>query len=177
MNASDIRIAPGQVSAYDLLNTDSYLVSNWPRTSDMSPSIQWSAAQPDKPLEREEVASLGIGGGGFYGKYSGTFNIFRATPLMRQYLFETIMQSKPIAPVTVYMQTSQAAFEDTEFQVLYGEIQRVDYVRFNDEHFHTIQYEFRRGTVVENNILLLGNGTDSLLLGNGTSFLALGSQT
>jgi hypothetical protein len=171
-----IRIAPGLVTAYDLLNTDSYLVKNWARTSDMlNTSRVWSASQPEKPLERETVKGLGLGTGAFYGGYSGTFNIFVATPLMRQYLFETVMQSRPVAPVTVYMQASQTAFDDSEFAVLYGEIERVDYTRFNDRLFHTIQFEFRRGEILEPVVLAYADGETPLLLGNG-NYLAFGNQ-
>lgn len=175
--SSLIRIAAGQVGAYALLNTDSYLVSNWTRPNDMlnTPYV-WSASQPDKPLDREVVAGLGIGTGGFYGGYFGAFNIFLATPLMRKYLFETIMQSKPIAPVTVYMQASNSAFESAEYLVLYGEMQRRDYVRFNDDLFHTIEFDFRRGVEVEATVLGLADGVTMLALSDGVTLLALGAQ-
>lgn len=174
-NAKDIRIAQGQVTAYELLSNDAYLVSEWTRTSDMNPSVYWSASQPDKPLERPKAPqAMGLGAGRFYGGYSGLFNFFMTTPLMRQYLFETIMQSRPVAAVTVYMQASQDGFDDDEFQVLYGEIERMDYERFNDAFFMNVSYEFRRGTALEVSNLLLESG-DYLLLETGDK-LSLESQ-
>lgn len=153
-NAKDIRIAAGQVTAYELLSNDAHLVSEWTRTSDMPSSTYWSAAQPEKPLERPNAPkAMGLGTGRFYGGYSGLFNFFMTTPLMRQYLFESLMGSRPVAAVTVYMQATQGAFENAEFQVLYGEIERVAYERWNDDIYHTVQYEFRRGTVLDLEVL------------------------
>jgi hypothetical protein len=174
-NAKDIRIAQGQVTAYELLSNDAHLVSEWTRTSDMNASVYWSASQPDKPLERPKAPqAMGLGAGRFYGGYSGVFSFFMTTPLMRQYLFETLMQSRPVAAVTVYMQAALGGFENAEFQVVYGEIERIEYERFNDDYFMNVNYEFRLGTVVEVSNLLLETG-DYLLLESGDK-LSLESQ-
>jgi hypothetical protein len=172
-NAKDIRIAQGQVTAYELLSNDAYLVSEWTRTSDMNPSVYWSASQPDKPLERPKAPqAMGLGAGRFYGGYSGVFSFFMTTPLMRQYLFETLMGSRPVAAVTVYMQASQGGFDDSEFQVLYGEIERMEYERFNDDFFMNVRYEFRRGTVQELEVITtLAGATLTTLSGQELSTL------
>lgn len=173
-----IRLAAGQVSVFTLLNTDSYLVTNFPRQSDMPSSVSWSASQPNKMLMQEERASLGIGGANFYGGYFGELALFIQTPLMRSYIFETIMGGKPRARVTVYMATTLSGF-----QALTGELvapfalnAESDFETAGYEITHSNVFTFTRGRVVidPTPLLLLGNGTDFLLLGNGTDKLALG---
>lgn len=161
MSDSYIRIASGLKTAYQLLTTDSYLVTAWTRTSDMlNKSLQWSASQPDKGLQAEIVPSLGIGGGGYYGFYSGTINIFIATPDMRQYLFETLMGSNPIAAVTAYLHVPNGGYEFDEMQVVYGELvwpmasnAETEYTRFNNHIYHTITLTLRRARILNLEVL------------------------
>ena len=74
--SSLIRIASGNVSAFDLLNTASYLVTNWPRQTDQSTGIDWSATQPEFGVTSEFAAGLEVGSGNFYGKVSGIIDFF-----------------------------------------------------------------------------------------------------
>lgn len=160
-----IRIAPGQVTAYELLTTDSYLVSNWPRTSDMPADLHWQASQPEKGLQQELVTSLGRGGGGYYGSYSGLISFFILTPFMRQYLFETIMQSSPVAMITAYLHTPNDAYDFDEMQVVYGEMlspiasnAESDYARFTNRIYHTLQYPINRAEIQRLNVLTTLSG-------------------
>lgn len=166
MSDSLIRIAPGEVSAYTLLTTDSYLVRNWTRTTDMlNTAWEWRASQPDKGLQQEIVPSLGRGGGGYYGSYSGLISFFVATPQMRQYIFETIMQSSPIAMVTAYLHTPNDAYDFDEMQVVYGELvspiasnAESDYTRFSNKMYHTLQFQIRRAELVRLTVLTTLSG-------------------
>lgn len=168
-----IRLGAGQIAAFDLLNTSGYLVSNFPRQSDMVASQYWSASQPNKMLLRETRPSLGRGGGNYYGGFSGAFNFFMLTEDMRHYIHNTIMGGKPYATVTVYMQTTV----DDGFQVMVGELvnpfatnAESDYETFGYEMTHTNSYLFRRGRIITEEALLLEDGTE-LLLEDGTPIL------
>lgn len=167
-----IRLAAGQVAAYTLLNSDGYLVTEFPRQSDMGASVYWSASQPNKMLMQEERPSLGIGGANFVGGYFGELAIFIATPEMRSYIFETIMGSKPRARVTAYMMTTLSGF-----QVLTGELvapyalnAESDFETAGYELTHTNVFTFTRGRILTEDSLLLEDGTD-LLLEDGTPIL------
>jgi len=159
---SQIRIALGEISANALLSNDSYLVTNWTRTSDMAnTSFTWSASQAEKGLQQEFVAGLGKGSGGYYGGYSGTLNFFVATPQMRQYLFETLMNFKPIARVTAYLHVPNAAYDFEEMQVVTCDLispiasnADSDYTRFNNTLYHTMQYRIERAELVDYTLLV-----------------------
>lgn len=171
-----IRIAAGQVAAYDLLNTSSYLVSNFPRQSDMTSAQYWSASQPNKMLSRETRSSLGVGGGNYYGGYNGEIAFFMLTEDMRSYIHETIMSSKPYARVTL------AAYTDMQgFQVLTGELinpfatnAESSYETFGYELTHTNVYLFRRGSVLTVANLLAENS--AVLITEDSIRLALEQQ-
>lgn len=174
--SDSIRLAAGQVTAYDLLNTSSYLVTNFPRQTDMPASVRWTASQPNKMLQQETRASLGRSGGNYYGSYSGELSFFIFTEDMRQYIHETIMSSKPYATVTVYMATVLAGF-----QVLVGELVNPfainadsDYKTMGYQITYNNTYLFRRGTILTVSNLLLETG-DYLLLETGDK-LSLESQ-
>lgn len=171
-----IRLAAGQVTAFDLLNTDSYLVSNFPRQSDMTASHYWSASQPNKMLMREQRPSLGIGGSRYVGGYFGELSFFHLTEDMRQYLDTGIFGGNPSARVTVYMATTL-----NSFQVLTGELTNPfslnaesDFETSGYENTHTNVCLFSRGTILDISNLLLMTG-DNLLLMSGEK-LALMNQ-
>lgn len=173
-----IRLAAGQVTAYELLSNDDYLVNNFPRQADMTASVLWRASQPDKMLMQELRPSLGRGGGNFYGNYSGELAFYRLSEDMRQYLYTTIMSSKPFATVTVYMATTLSGF-----QVMVGELVApfasnadTDFSTMGYEHTHSNVFTFRRGRILTVSNLLLGDGESYLLLGNGIDRLSLGGQ-
>jgi len=149
-----IRLAAGQVSAYDLLTTDSYLLHEWTRLSDMRSSVSWSASQPELGLLTEHVQGLGKGSGGFYGGASGIVEFFVLTPQMRDYLEATILGGNGIAEVTAYLHNPRFADNDG-FAVYQGEllspyIANADssHTRFNDVAYTNNQYLFRRGTLI-----------------------------
>jgi hypothetical protein len=170
--ANEIRIAAGTVDAYDLLSTDSYLVSEWTRTSDMPPSVQWSATQPDKGVLGEFIAGLGKGTGGFYGGVSGVIEFFLLTPLMREYLETTLLGGNGIATVTAYLHNPRLG-DNSGFAVYQGELlspyianSEAEHTRFNNVMYSNNQYLFKRGELVTISNLLLESG-DYLLLETG----------
>lgn len=160
-----IRLASGQLSAYDLLSNDAYLVRNWTRTDDMqNTSFIWSASQPDKGLQAEFVQGLGLATGGYYGGYSGQLNIFVATPQMREYLFDTFMNGSPICQVTAYLHIPNKNYQYKGMTAVYGEMlspiasnAELDYTRFNNHLYHTLQFSIRRATILP--LTVWGNGT------------------
>lgn len=160
-----IRIAQGHVSAYTLLTTDSYLVSNWARTSDMKSHISWRCSQPEGgELRTEFVQGLGVGTGGFYGGYSGILEFMLLTPQMRNYIEETLLYDAGISAVTVYAHAPH--FGDNEgFAVFQGELvspyainAEGSYSRFSDRHYTNNQYLFRRGNLVQLEVLATLDG-------------------
>lgn len=168
-----IRIASGTVLPSTLLSTASYLVSNWTRQADMSASDYWSCSQPENAeLKQEFRPGLEVGSGKFYGKVSGILEFYDTTEDMRHYIFETIMSSQPVAPVTVY-----AHHVYDGYQVYTGELVTPlaigadsSYSRFSDAHYINVQYLFRRGTrtsyylTQENGSYILQENGDKIIL-------------
>lgn len=148
-----IRIAAGAIDAYDLLSTDSYLVSEWARLDDMPSSVSWSASQPELGLLTEHVQGLGKGTGGFYGDASGIIEFFVLTPYMRDYLENTLLGGNGIAPVTAYLHNPR--FADNDGFAVYQGVLLSPYLanadtahtRFNDKIYTNNQYLFTRGTL------------------------------
>ena len=170
--SSLIRIGAGTITAYDLLSDDSYLVSEWDRLSDMPSSVSWSASQPELGITAEWIGGLGKGTGGFYGGHSGIVEFFILTPLMRDYLENTLLGGNGIATVTVYLHNPRLADNDG-FAVYQGELltpyaanAESSHTRFNDFAYTNNQYLFRRGTLATVSNLLLEDG-DYLLLESG----------
>lgn len=175
-----IRIAPGTITAYALLTTDSYLVSNWTRVSDMGIADEWSATQTDNPMLQEHVPSLEVGAGGFYGKHSGIITFSLLTPLMRDYLENTLLGGNGIAAVTAYLHSPRIG-DNNGFAVFQGEMispyavnAESSFRRFSDHYYTANDYIFRRGRLVTVSYLLLESG-DYLLLETGDK-LALEQQ-
>lgn len=96
-----IRIAPNFVSASTILGSDSYLISEFPIQSD-SVYPHWQAYVDGGITDGDVIQSL-AGDGGLYGTYSGTLTLSLFTPDMQSYWFTNVMQSKYIAPVTLYV--------------------------------------------------------------------------
>lgn len=148
-----IRIAAGAIDAYDLLSTDSYLVSEWARLDDMPSSVTWSASQPELGLLTEHVQGLGKGTGGFYGDASGIIEFFILTPYMRDYLENTLLGGNGIATVTAYLHNPR--FADNDGFAVYQGVLLSPYLanadtahtRFNDKMYTNNQYLFTRGTL------------------------------
>jgi hypothetical protein len=94
------RIAFSDITAYALLNTSSYLLTNWTRQSDMSAAIQWKASMPEFGMRRNWQGGMELGSGAFNSPYSGVIDFFILTPLMQDYL-NTQMSDKGAAVVTL----------------------------------------------------------------------------
>lgn len=171
-----IRLAPGQVTAYELLSNDNYLVKNWARVSDMTPAIYWSCSQPETGMVRPMRESLEVGVGKYVGMYAGDIQFFLATPLMRSYLEDTILGGNPKARVTGYFHTPHG------FKVLSGELLSpyvanavTTYSRFNDTMYSNNVYRFQRGVELIASYITQVSG-DNILLANGTGSLAKANQ-
>lgn len=111
------RIATGDVTAYALLNTSSYLLSNWAIQTDQT-YIEWSATMPEYGMRAPFVGGLERGSGILYGNYSGIIEFFLLTELMQQYITANILNSKPVEIVTIY------AYDDfsRELAIFTGEL-------------------------------------------------------
>jgi len=162
-----IRLASGDVTAYDLLNTSSYLVINFTRQSDMSASDYWSATQPDKMVQAEFVGGIELGSGGYYGGYSGDVQFFILTPNMRSYLHTTIMASKPVAKVTMtlYNPIDGLSVYTGELVNPYALNAVTEYTPSGYDYTFSNIYRFRNGTRKTVSYLLLENG-DNILAEN-----------
>lgn len=145
-----IRLAAGTIAAATLTSTSSYLVTNFPRQTDMPVSVYWSTSQPEIGVQQQVRNSLEVGSGGYYGKVSGIIEFFILTEDMRQYLYTTIMGSSPIAAVTAYLHHPVDGFQVYQGELLtpYAANAETSYTRFNDDFYTNNQYLFRRGTKV-----------------------------
>ena len=166
-----IRIAPGHVSAATLLTTDSYVVSNWTRVSDMSSSVAWEVEQRDPPLQAH-VPSLGVGGGQFTGSYACTFGFLKMTPLMRDYMENTLLSGNGIAAVTVYIANPR---DPDVWGVYQGQLVSPlqiggDFGYFDENTTHEMGYRFNRG--IKQTINVLASGSAALLSGGNYIILS-----
>jgi hypothetical protein len=166
-----IRLGAGNISAYDLLNTDSYLVTNFTYQSDMGNSIEWLCVQ-NTVLLQERRQGLEIGTGGYYGKPSCQIEFPSLTSLMRQYIDTEIMSNKPIAQVTMYLD-----HPINGFGVYTGELvspfavdAETTFDRYDSTYYNNNQYLFRRATENTTSELLLESG-DFILLESGDKIL------
>lgn len=172
-----IRLASGQVTAYEILSNDDYLVINWPRQTDMTPAIQWSCSQPKEVGVMKTLYSSGLelGSSKSISKYAGQLKFFLGSTMMREYLANEILQGRPKPVVTAYCATVYG------FEVFVGELENPffgnstgSFVRFNDNMYHTITLSFNRASILTVSNLLLET-SDVLLLENGDS-IALEQQ-
>lgn len=162
-----IRIAPGSVDAYTLLTTDSYLVTSWPIQTDMQGAVRWRASQPEGgEMRRPMRTSLSVGGAQWVGKWAGVIEIWALTGLMREYVNETILSSKPAAAVTAYVHSA----EHDDYQVFYGELVSPhasepagEYARFSDDKYVSNRYLFRRAVLQTISYRLLESGDYRLM--------------
>lgn len=171
------RIATGDVTAYALLNTDAYLLSNWTIQTDQT-YIDWTATMPERGMTAPFVGGLERGSGVLYGNYSGIIEFFLLTELMQQYITENILNGKPIEIVTVY------AYDDfaRELAVFTGELvapyaanAESTYTPSGHRVFSNNQFLFRGGTKKTISNLLLESG-DYILLESGDN-LSLETQS
>ena len=156
-----IRIAPGIVTAFDLLADATSVVIDWTRQTDMNGRDQWQVSQPQFGVRAEVVPSLEKGSGRFYGGYSGVLDFFTLTEDMQNYIRDTIMGDSPIALVTAYLYDDY----NRQYAVFQGEMlsphlanAEGEYSPFGFERFVNNQYLFRRGTLVTVSYLLLETG-------------------
>jgi hypothetical protein len=143
-----IRLAAGDIPAFDLLANDAFLVVNFPRQTDMRPQDQWSAVQPELGAQRAFVGGLEIGSGGYVGLYETTMQIFITTPKMREFIETTYLNNRGIGKVTMALHDPLSS----DFQVFTGELVSpfaVDTItsasRFDEFTYSNVTYAFRRG--------------------------------
>jgi hypothetical protein len=96
---TNVRLANGTLSQYALEADDDYLVANFARQTDMTPSDQWIAV-PKDPV-RGNVSTALDGSGGYVGNYTGGLEFFVLTADMIGYLWTTVFNSLPRAAVTL----------------------------------------------------------------------------
>ena len=96
---ANVRLAPGTLSQYVIEMDDSYLVSSYPRQTDMTTSDFWDGV-PRDTVKRLTAVSL-EGSGGYHGLATGGLEFFVLTPDMIGYLWDTIFVGKPRAAVTI----------------------------------------------------------------------------
>lgn len=171
-----LRMATGDVTAYELLNTDAYLLSNWTRQTDQS-YIDWTATMPERGMTAPFVGGLERGSGILYGNYSGIIEFFLLTELMQQYITTNILNDKPIEIVTVY------AYDDfsRELAVFTGEMvapyaanAETTYTPSGHRVFANNQYGFRSGT--KKQITVIGSETTLELITDESGYL-IGDET
>lgn len=162
----DIRLWNGDITAYDLLNTDSYKVTNYTRQTDMTPSIQWLAVQPNPPLVQPFVQGLEVGTGKLYGKFASAIEFPMLTEDMRQYIDTNILGSNPIAKVTAYLEHPLNGFGVYTGELASPFVAGGTFNRFDKNIYTNVVYPFRRATLKTISYLLLENG-DYWLLENG----------
>lgn len=145
------RLATGAITAYALLNTDSYLLFNWTIQTDQS-TIEWTATMPEYGLRSQWAGGIELGSGRRVSPYSGIVEFFLLTELMQQYIRTNILNSKPVELVTL------SAYDDEtrEVSVYTGELvapffsnAEATYTPSGHRIFANVQYGFRGGTKIE----------------------------
>ena len=146
------RIASGDVTAYALVNTSSYLLSNWTIQTDQN-NVEWRASMPEYGMRAPFVGGLELGSGVLYGNYSGVIEFFLLTQNMQQYIHTSILNDKPIEIVTVY------AYDDfsRELAAFTGEL--------ISPHAANAELTYRPAghTIYANNQYLFRGGTKKLI--------------
>lgn len=94
------RLGAGTLSAQTILNTSSYLVTEFPLFADSHPSVGWKAFVDGGLNTGTTIQSL-QGIGGLYGKISFQLTFAYMSTLQAEYLFTTILDSRHINAVTV----------------------------------------------------------------------------
>jgi hypothetical protein len=169
-SGDNIRLASGTVTAYTLLTTSSYLVTNWTRVSDMPASIDWLASQPEYGAARRFVPSLAVGSGKRVGKFNTVLSFFQLTTGMRNYIEHTLLSSNGIGAITCYIHLPE---DENVFAVCTGELvspyhadSDLTYTRVNDELDVNVQYGLRRLTI--STIEVLSTAANTVLSANGS---------
>lgn len=173
----EIRIAPGDITAYALLDNDNYLVTSWPLQTGQT--TFWRASQPDKgEMRRQMRPSLSRGSGKWVGLWAGVIEFWTLDGSMREYINETIMVNKPIATVTAYLHATE--FE--HLQIFTGELvtphaanSENEYQRFDDVLYHGNRYILRRATRKQITVLAATSG--HALLATSNEALAVEQQS
>lgn len=96
-----IRIAPGHIGQTTLLSNADYLLTNFDILDDMK--YPYWLGHVDGAMRDGVIIQSLSGFGRLYGKLSGTLTLALFTPDMQQYWFVNVMQSRHIAPVTLYL--------------------------------------------------------------------------
>lgn len=168
----DIRLANGDVTVSDLLGTDDYLVSNFPRQVDMQPIDQWLAVQPNEPLLQTFEPSLEVGSGNYYGLFATAIEFTTLTEGQRRYIHTTIMGGKPVAKVTAYLEHPINGFGVYTGQLLTPYAANSQGFSRYDQRLYTINtYLFQRATAKTGGRLLLESGSHLLLESGDKIFL------
>jgi hypothetical protein len=162
------RIASGAITAYALLNTDAYLLSNWTRQADQS-YIDWQAALPEYGMRSQFQGGIELGSGRRVSPYSGVLEFFLLTEDMQQYLYSSILNNKPVELVTfsAYDDETRAVSVFTgEMVAPYFANAEATYKPNGHTIFSNSQYLVRGCTKITVSNILLESG-DYLLLESG----------
>lgn len=172
-----LRMASGDVTAFDLLNTASYVIADWAIQADQS-DVSWGATMPDFGMRVTFGPGLEVGSGKAISGYSGIIDFFALTENMQQYVHSTILNNKFSAKVTVYAYSDY----DRALAVFTGELlapyvvnSESTYRPFGHKVFTNNQFVFRDGIKKSASYLLLETG-DYLLLETGDK-IALEGQS
>lgn len=171
--SEQIRLAAGFISANALLTDSSTLVINFPIQADQSIDKEWHVSQfENQPLQAVLRRGLERGTGKYVSKLSTVLQFMRCTLNMRQFIENTIMVGKPIAPVTMFLEHPVNGFGvyQGELSTPFARDSNLSYTRWDENQYLTIQYDFNRGVLVETSELLLESG-DFILLESGDKIL------
>lgn len=173
------RLAPGEVTAYDLLNTASYVIANWTRTADMTPADDWLALMPEFGMRAEWAGGIERGSSAAVSPFSGIVRFFALTEGMQQYVHSTILNSKPLALVTLL------AYDDytRQREVFTGELvsphfanSEAAYAPVGHAYLYDNDYLFRAG--IKKFISVLGAEAANVLIGTESGgIIGLETQT
>ncbi len=142
-----VRWAYGHISEYALTSNDAYLVSEYPRQSDQLAGIDWICATGDAVTEGAIEESF-RGTGKWYGGASITIKFAWLTSNMRNYMYTTLFDSKPLAPATVYVYNQNEGVGVV--YNCYAEWTLVNGGAFeyrNEYMFTNVVFKFKRGIV------------------------------
>lgn len=146
MSQISIYLANGHISELSLLN-DTYKVESFPRQPDQPIGVQWRATTEGIVSDGTIVRSLSSTGK-YYGGVSGAVKFQVLTPDMLNYLYVTVMGSRPVAKATVYVWHPRLGATpyhvELQFPLGDGDLQGV---RLGDDYTANVTFAFTQGTV------------------------------
>jgi hypothetical protein len=149
-----VRLGVGTLSQVTILNSDSYLVSNFAVQADMNTlSIGWSGIEwkaiTEGTIDDGTVEIALDRAGKYYGGAKGAIKFFLLTPNMLDYLWVNIFEEKPRNNVTLYVMHQQKGATVYNCSLQWAFAGDVSAEVRSEQFFSNVIFKFDNGTIAE----------------------------